>query len=1002
MRETTVGQLMLERALPPGAYTPGTELNSKNIRQLYAELAQKYPEKYVELSQRLNEIGSNVAYREGTSFDIDSFKTPGVVLEARHRLRRKLNLILKNKTLTSEQKNEKIIEVTNDESNRLLKEIVEVSKDNPLAEQMISGARGNPAALKRLIGGDLLYLNHRDEPIPLVVESSYSEGLKPHEYWAATYGARKGLAEMKLGVGEGGYMAKLLNQISHRLMVTALDSDEEPTTARGLPVDLDDPDNIGALLAENLGSYKRNTVLTPKVVQDLKKTGRDKILIRSPIVGGPSDGGVYARDVGYREYNRLADLGSLPGLTASQALCLDENTEARMADWSIKKIKDIKPGEKVLGCSVGGTIKPSTVLNVFNNGPKECYETVFRLGTGRSCDENLLRIVSTLDHKILSVQVRRHETNKRPVAQVRKIEKPTGRFYAKLSSGYDDTGCVEEPFALAIGLLLGDGCINGSISSGGMELSCWDNSLILDVAEYFINLGCYLKEQASYGHYRVSAMNGGKNTGEYRGIRNPVKKKLTELGLWGFKSYEKTLPDTTAWDNKSVADLIAGLWAADGWIYSKQYKIALGFGSSSRTLIEELRLLLASRFGIYSSAIRVKRKKRKDGSYYRDSYQFGIHGFENIERFINNIKIPGVKGPRLEKAFTTRQENKTNKTLEAGRCAMVSQDSAGIRNTYDLEIDHPDHLFLLSNGLIVSNSERLAQTALSARHSGGVSGTKTIGGFDAIEQMINIPKHYKDGATHAQADGRVKSIEPNPLGGWHIFIGNEDHFVAPGLEPTVKVGDEVEAGDILSEGLPNPSEMVKHKGIGDGSRAFLNEFIKVFKEAGLPAHRRNVELLTRGFINHVELEDDYENWLPGDIAPYSDIEHRWKTRENSQLVKPQSALGKYLETPVLHYTIGTKVRPSVLKNLQDFGIKQVTVHDDPPPFKPVAIRGSASVSYDPNWVTRLLGSNQQKVLLQATRRGDEAEMLDTSYVPAKAQGELFGTSWPKSLVKDFK
>ncbi len=1142
MRETTVGQLLLERALPPGVYTPGTELNTKNLRQLYATLAQSHPEKYTDLSQRLNEIGSNIAYREGTSFNVDHFKTPGVVLEARHRLRRKLALILKNKQLTPKQKNDKIIEVTNDESNRLLKEIVDVSKDNPLAEQMISGARGSASALKRLIGGDLLYLNHRDEPIPLVVESSYSEGLKPHEYWAATYGARKGLTETKLGVGEGGYMAKLLNQISHRLMVTALDSDKEPTVARGLPVDLDDPDNVGALLAENLGGHKRNTVITPKVIQDLKKTGRDKILIRSPIVGGPSDGGVYARDVGYREYNRLADLGSLPGLTASQALCLEENTrvkmvdgsakkiknikpgdeiigcsikgitepttvvnifnngfkkcycfkfvsdnteisiiatidhkilvynngsytiktlgeltecdfvgidsnyllfsriyvgeyntydievehpdhlfvlenglqvsnserlaqtalcldqdtEVRMADWSVKKIKDIVPGEKVLGCSIDGIISPSNVINVFKNGPRECYETTFRLGTGPSREENLLRVNSTLDHNILSIRVKRHSRNLRPAAEIHKIKQPADHFYAKLASGYDDTGCENEPFALAIGLLLGDGCINGSVSSGGLTLSCWDDSLILDIAEYFINLGCYLKERTMYGSYRVSDLNGGKNIGSHKGIRNSVKKKLTELGLWGFKSYEKKLPDTTKWDNKSVADLIAGLWATDGSVVlspcPEHTRVSLSFCSSSRQLVEELRLLLMLRFGVYGSAIGVCRKKRKDGSYYRDTYKFSIDSFENVKRFAEYINIPGVKGPRLAEALEERQ--KTGAAgFESGRCYLISQDYLGTLETCDIEIDHPDHLFVLANGLIVSNS---------AKHSGGVGGTKTIGGFSAIEQMINIPKHYKDGATHAQTDGKVRSIEPNPLGGWHVFVGDEDHFVSPGLEPKVKIGDIVEAGDMLSEGLPNPSEMVKYKGIGEGSRQFLHEFIKVFKEAGLPAHRRNVELLTRGFINHVELEDDYENWLPGDIAPYSDIENRWKARENSQLLKPQSALGKYLESPVLHYTIGTKIRPSVLKNLQDFGIKQVTAHDDPPPFKPIAIRGSASVSYDPNWVTRLLGSNQQKVLLQATRRGDQAEMLDTSYVPAKAQGELFGTQWPKALVRDFK
>jgi len=622
MRETTIGQLLLENALPPETYQPGTELNKKGVKKLFQHLATHHPDKYRQLSQKLNEVGSTVSYREGTSFNIDDFKTPGVVLEARHRIHKKLARVLSNPNFTPQQRNEKIIEVVGEENDRLLKDIVEATRKNPLTEQMLSGARGNPAALKRLIGGDLLYLNHRDEPIPILVESSYSEGLKPHEYWAATYGARKGLAEGKLGVGEGGYLAKLLNQITHRLMVTAIDSPEDlPEGAvRGLPVDIDDPDNVGALLAENIGGHKRNTLITPGVLKDIKKTGRDEILVRSPIVGGPPDGGLYARDVGHREYGRLPDLGSLPGLTASQSL-----------------------------------------------------------------------------------------------------------------------------------------------------------------------------------------------------------------------------------------------------------------------------------------------------------------------------------------------------------------------------------------------GERLAQVALSSKHAGGVTGAKTIGGFPAIEQMINVPKHYTDGATHAQVDGKIRSIEENPLGGWHINVGTETHFVSPGLNPNVKLGDFVEAGDILSEGLPNPAELVRHKGIGEGARTFVKHFLDVFHDAGMPANRRNVELLARGFINHVEFNEDYENWLPGDIAPYTDIEQNWQMRDGTRLTKPtDDVINKYLEQPVLHYTVGTRITPSVLNNLKKYNIIQLQVHDEPPPFNPVAIRGAASVSTDPNWLSRLLGSQQQKVLLGAARRGDEASLLDLSYVPAKAQGEMFGKEWPNRLLEDFK
>lgn len=96
--------------------------------------------------------------------------------------------------------------------------------------------------------------------------------------------------------------------------------------------------------------------------------------------------------------------------------------------------------------------------------------------------------------------------------------------------------------------------------------------------------------------------------------------------------------------------------------------------------------------------------------------------------------------------------------------------------------------------------------------------------------------------------------------------------------------------------------------------------------------------------------------------------------------------GFYLEKPVLHYTIGTKLRPSVLKELESFGVKEVCAHKDPPPFEPEMIRGMAHVANDPDWATRLLGGYQQNSLLEGARRGSTSNTEGTSFVPALALG----------------
>ena len=225
-----------------------------------------------------------------------------------------------------------------------------------------------------------------------------------------------------------------------------------------------------------------------------------------------------------------------------------------------------------------------------------------------------------------------------------------------------------------------------------------------------------------------------------------------------------------------------------------------------------------------------------------------------------------------------------------------------------------------------------------------------------------------------------------------MFINGIKHYIAldhgQEVPATVKVGDEIEAGDTISEGIPNPAQIVKYKGIGEGRRAFVNQFNNALKNAGQNVHRRNLEVLSRGLINYVKLTDELGDYAPDDILPYAMVASQWEPRQGSLTNAPKALEGYYLEKPVLHYTIGTKIRPSVIKELNDFGIKKVVAHKDPPPWEPEMIRGMSHVSNDPDWGTRLLGGYQKESLLEAARRGATSFTEGTSYVPALAFGDF--------------
>ncbi len=770
---TTVGSLLINEVLPEEMRQYDRVFDVKTTTALLSEIANKYPDQYRGILKRLGDLGREFAYFSGgQSVSVDDLRTAVAAKQIRYELSNALQKIIRS-NLSDADKDRKIIETVGKYQARMREEVLKesVAEDNPLGRQVIGTGRGSAFNLSSLRGSDLMYTDHRGEVVPIPILRNYSEGLTPLEYFTGAFGARKGLFDLALATQQAGSFSKQLVQAAHRLLVSARDDDQPYDESRpiGYELSTDDPDNEGAYLAHPVGGYPRNTELTPKILKDLRSKGIEKILVRSPMVGGPSDGGVYAFDVGRRERGVLAPVGDFVGISAAQGLCLAGDTLVRMADYSTKPISEICAGEYVLGCDLEGRVRPVEVLAASPSGYRPCIQTLFCYRDG--AEQRIVELVATAQHHVLAAIVGDDGTIT-PMAVQEIHRPPTGYYFAAVIYVADDK------------------------------------------------------------------------------------------------------PDS-----------------------AKE------------------------------------------------------HGY------------------------------------------LVDRMPAGEQLTYDLYIDHPDHLFVLANGLIVSNSEPVTQGAISSKHAGGVAGataSASVSGFKGLSNIVQIPKHFPGGAAHAQVDGLVTDITAAPQGGYYVTINGHKHYVGHGFHLKVKRGDTVEAGDMISDGMPNPAEIVKHKGIGDGRVYFVQAFRNALESMGTPGHRRNIELLARGLINHVRLSEEVGDYVPDDVMPYHVLEKQWKPRPGHTATAPKQALGRYLEVPVLHYTIGTKVRPSMLPYFERYNIKSVVTHADPPPWQPEMIRAMENVSHDPDFMTRMLGAYQQRSILRAAHRGDVSDETGTSYVPALARGELFG------------
>ena len=1013
---TTLGQLLVNSLLPPEFQDYARQIDKNSLNELLSRIALEKPELYRDISHRLSQTGIKVATRTGGfSFGPQHLRMSNVALKNRIRLQSELDQLLDDETIDPKTRNARVIAMAQRYQKGEPKQGDDVSlaEQNPLALQILSGSRGNPGNLASLRASPLLFADARDEPVPIAIMRSYSQGLRPSEYFGASYGGRRSVMTTKLGIAQSGYMGKQLVQAAHRLLVSGHDGKHDPNgPIRGFPVDVDDTDNEGSLLAQPVGGYPRNTILSPRILKDMQKQGVKRILVRSPTVGGPDDGGVYARDVGIREFGRLPTRYEQVGISAAQALgerlCAAAGTRVRMANGKTKRIEKIKPGDMVLGCSRDGIVRPTEVLALWDNGERACVRTVFRNGTGKAANEALLTLDATPDHRILSEIVirgsnngrdnpdtreRRFKTYWNPV-DVRPLNTPMkhyDRFCAKLSESFDDTDLRHEPLAMLVGVLVGDGCYTGCSTS--ITFRCFDPEQAVDMTNIYAKKGYnFTLNTANEGTYTVSDERR-KHKPTYREdgsyYRNRVKEWLRKRGMWGKYSYEKELPpDIHSWDNASVAAFVSGYLAADGWISkSNKTSVVLGFGSTSKKLLRQLRVLLEVRFGVRSMPISQSTKKgtQVDGEPYRPCYKFAVATLDSLQRLHAVLKIPGVKQRRFDRRM--RHRNANSRSNASRRAVRVSTESIGMKHTYDLYVAHPDHLFVLANGLVIHNS----QIALSSKHSGGVAGgNKLLSGMPLFQALINTPKTVKGGAAHATVDGKVSKVEPGPAGGQFVWVDDKKHFVNSGFEVRVKPGDEIEAGDVLSEGIPNPAMVVQYKGVGEGRRYFTKLFSDSLKQAGIYSHRRNVELLARGLINHVELQDEVGEGVPGDIMPYQTLESTWQPRDGFKRMNVAQARGKYLESPILHYSIGTPIRPSVQRDLEEFGVRDIDVHDDPPPFQATMVRADTQLQHDPDVLTKMYGSHIRKSFLSAVHRGGSSDRDGTSFVPGLAFGVGFG------------
>lgn len=979
--QTTVGQLIVNQGLPEDLRDYDRVLDKKEVKKLMARVAEKYPDKYSEILRHVMDAARSFASVEGASVSLQHLRTAKSKQEIVKKLQRENQKDIDNDLLSDEEREKRIVARTSKIYGELKDAVLaeEMGKGSPYALQAVSGARGNPGQLSSLVGADLLVADHKNRPVPMPIYSGYAEGLDPVEYWAAGYGTRKGMVDVKFCCGEGTLVlmpdgsSRPIEQIKPGDYVVGsnMEGNTFPvevinTFSNGVrPVR--DWDFSGAVLTatechEVLASVRSNK--NRNCIQIGKHRLGEGLHLGSKRISAavPSGGEWFGRDEPLAMfYGLMAGDGCVAPSTglswtfscADHLLLQQARPYFMSALFELSKapggnynwyLKSTRPRWHE-HTGAGSRTLHTTKLAMFreDQAPKRAHEKVLPRSIWSWSDASIWEYVGGL----ISCDACIYERKKGASIYLSLTAKELIEELSLLLSVR--FGVVSKVSFVKMRSNMRNPQYRLSISQPASVTSVLTNAVILG-------------EKAAKASKVLSCM--------------PEESKHPGRSLTGYSEpYDKATYDIEVDHPDHLFVLANGLIVsnsvADAGFTSKQLALAAQRQVVSHDKPRQYRLPVGLPVSINDPD--------NEGAVL--AVETGGHpaGTLLTPRILEDVRRK-VKGDKIliHSPMTSIHED-----------GGIDRWSAGVRERGRMA-DKGDN-----TGIVAAQSlgEPLAQGQLNSKHTVGVgSHPSNRGGFEYLNKLLQAPETFTEAGPLAPVDGTVTGVEEAPQGGHYIHVGSEKIFVRPELNVTVKPGQKLEVGDDLTDGVPHPSDLVRYRGVGEARRVYLSNLLEAVSNSGLPLHRRNAESLVSAIINHARVTDPdgYNDHLIDSVVPYNVLMARYKAREGAKRLAPAKAVGRYLEEPALHYTPGTRINSRVAKELQEFGIGDVDTYEEPPPFEPQFERLMTNTSHDPDWQTRMGGFYIGRSLLKSVHEGATSDSASTSFIPALAQGQRFG------------
>ncbi|MBX3310158.1 MAG: DNA-directed RNA polymerase subunit beta' [Cryobacterium sp.] len=341
LKETTLGRALFNETLPADYPYFEAVADKGALSGIVNDLAERYPKVEVAATlDRVKDAGFHWATRSGVTVALSDVLTPPnkrTIIAGYEKQASKVQSEFEKGLTTDAERRQELIEIWNKATAEVAKAMEDnLPADNTINRMVTSGARGNWMQVRQIAGMRGLVSNPKGEIIPRPIISSYREGLSVAEYFIATHGARKGLADTALRTADSGYLTRRLVDVSQDVIIR----EDDCGTTKGLDLLVASPNLDGVLvpdanienslyarsLAEDATDAKGTVVakagddIGDVMIAKLIKAGITHAKVRSVLTCESAVGvcaACYGRSLAT---GKLVDIGEAVGIIAAQSI----------------------------------------------------------------------------------------------------------------------------------------------------------------------------------------------------------------------------------------------------------------------------------------------------------------------------------------------------------------------------------------------------------------------------------------------------------------------------------------------------------------------------------------------------------------------------------------------------------------------------------------------------------------------------------------------------------